>query len=77
MTATTSTRYDFGRCTVEHVAQRRDRGASLTWGAPGLETRTVVVRLKQAHGGDDALVTLLDFDARDLADKILDLLGAE
>jgi hypothetical protein len=78
MSATTSTRYDFGRCTVEHVDTRSHGGP--TWGGGpqlDMESRIVVVRLAQAHGGDDALITLLDFDARDLADKILELLGAE
>lgn len=76
MSANQSVRYDFGRCTVEHVDTRRLLDTTFG-GDPTLGLGTVVVRLAQSHGGDDALITLLDFDARDLADKILDLLGPE
>lgn len=81
MSAAQSVRYDFGRCTVEHLDKRRE--FPQLWGnGSGLFGKAdpwyeVTVRLKQAHGGDDALVTLLDFDARELANKILELLNGD
>ncbi|OMC55410.1 hypothetical protein A5747_13545 [Mycobacterium sp. IS-836] len=75
MSATTSTRYDFGRCTVEHV----DARAFFPGGSPYVEllnSDVVVTRIRQAGpAGDEALFTLLDEDARELANKILELLG--
>lgn len=76
MSTQQSVRYDFGRCTVEHV-DSRSNGAP-TWGGDPhiyMEYHRLVVRVKQAHGGDEALFNLFDFDARDLANKILELLG--
>lgn len=78
MSTTKSVRYDFGRCTVEHVDSRHT-GARMWGGDPHIymNSTSVVARLKQSHGGDEALITLLDFDARDFANKILELLGDE
>lgn len=69
MSATTATRYDFGRCTVEDVGRRDFRETQ------HLPHETVATfELQQSHGGDQALFMLLAVDARELANKILELL---
>lgn len=83
MTANAQTRYDFGRVTVEHVGPH-DYSAS-AWGANPrslfeISRRGVVVRVQQSHminAPDEAIFTLLDCDARDLAKQLLEALEAE
>lgn len=79
MTANTQTRYDFGRVTVEHVGPH-DHTVPV-WGTDSVDAmskRGVVLRVKQSHwqnAPDEALLTLLDVDARALAKDILEALG--
>lgn len=83
MTANAQTRYDFGRCTVEHVGPHDYNVPA--WGTDsghilGMSKRGIVVRVQQSHvvqGFDEAMFTLLDVDARDLANQILEALGDE
>jgi hypothetical protein len=83
MTTTTQTRYDFGRCTVEHV-DRNDCtvphwGTTLDSPVLAMSKSGVVIRVAQSwyDRSDEAQFTLFDFDARALAEKILEALGDE
>lgn len=80
---TTSTRYDFARCLVDHLAPYHHQVPM--WGASSVGTMSkpgVVLRVKQSNfqggaGPDEAQFTLLDCDARMLARQILDIVGDE
>lgn len=76
MSAATSTRYDFGRCTVEHVDGVKHAYTDYGGQTSQFGETQIVIRLAQASYDkhDEAIATLSDYDARELAGKILYLL---
>lgn len=78
MSANQSVRYDFGRCTVEHVGGQLHGSTPFGSNVVVYGESTITVRLAQSpeHKNDEALFTLADYDARLLATAILETLDA-
>lgn len=80
MTANTQTRYDFARCTVEHVGPHEYHAqAWVTDSILSMSKRGVTLRIQQSNNiaPDEAQFTLLEDDARALALDILQALADE